>query len=97
MAPVDDMQESGVEIAMSKFSSALENLERIVNLHLEGHRSEREAEEEVQRVNADRAELAESLDRSEARAVHLESINKEVSHRLVAVMESIRNVVSSKS
>jgi hypothetical protein len=51
----------------------------------------------VQRVNADRAVLAEDLDKSGARGARLESVNKEVSHRLVAAMETIRGVIDEQS
>ena len=52
-----------------------------------------EAEEEVQRMNADRTRLAQELDASEARAERLENANKEVSRRLVTAMETIRAVL----
>jgi molecular chaperone GrpE (heat shock protein) len=52
-----------------------------------------EAEAEVQRMNADRARLAQELDNSEARAERLEEANKEVSRRLVTAMETIRAVL----
>ena len=53
----------------------------------------REAEAEVQRMNADRSRLAQELDNSEARAERLEEANKEVSRRLVTAMETIRAVL----
>ncbi|MNC79465.1 hypothetical protein D3C75_1319500 [compost metagenome] len=52
-----------------------------------------EAEEEVQRMNADRSRLAQELDQSEARAERLEAANREVSRRLVTAMETIRAVL----
>jgi hypothetical protein len=47
----------------------------------------------VQRMNADRARLAQELDNSEARGERLEEANKEVSRRLVTAMETIRAVL----
>lgn len=87
---------SGLKTALSRFNSALDSLEVSVNGHLENRRSIDAAEDEVQSVNQDRAELAENLDKSEARAARLESLNKEVSHRLVTAMETIRSVVDGK-
>jgi hypothetical protein len=52
-----------------------------------------EAEAEVQRMGADRARLADSLDSAVARSQQLESANREVSRRLVDAMESIRAVL----
>ena len=60
---------------------------------LEHEQDYREAEAEVQRMNADRSRLAQELDNSEARAERLEEANKEVSRRLVTAMETIRAVL----
>ena len=94
---VENKNNSGFEDALSRFNNALLTLEGTVNGHLEGQRSIVDAENEVQSVNTDRQELAENLDKSEARAARMESINLEVSRRLVTAMESIRGVIDSKS
>ena len=60
---------------------------------LEHEQDYSEAEAEVQRMNADRARLAQELDNSEARGERLEEANKEVSRRLVTAMETIRAVL----
>ena len=52
-----------------------------------------EADAEVQRMGADRARLAQELDKSEARAEKLAEVNREVSRRLVTAMETIRAVL----
>ncbi len=52
-----------------------------------------DAEAEVQRMGADRARLADSLDGAKAKSQRLESANREVSRRLVDAMESIRAVL----
>ncbi len=87
----------GFDEALSRFNSSLSKLETTINGHLEGQRSIQDAEIEVQGVNFDRGELAENLDKSEARAARLESINQEVSRRLVTAMESIRSVIDSRT
>jgi len=95
--PGNGDEQSGLVKALSRFSAALDSLETAIDGQFEGHRSTNEAEDEVQRVNADRVQLAENLDKSEARGDRLDNINKEVSHRLVAAMETIRGVIDKQS
>ena len=72
---------------------ALDALEGALDGRSERSADYAEAEAEVQRMNADRARLAEELDKSEARAERLTEANKEVSRRLVVAMETIRAVL----
>lgn len=95
--PVKGDAKSGLESALSRFNAALDSLEIAIDGQFEGRRSTQEAEDEVQRVNADRVALAESLDKSAARGARLEGVNKEVSTRLVAAMETIRGVIDKQS
>ncbi len=95
--PDGENQQTDLNAALLRFTNAVDALEVTIDRHLDGQRSLNEAEDEVQNVNSDRVELAESLDKSEARAARLESINKEVSHRLVSAMESIRGVIDAKT
>ena len=85
--------EATVTEGIGRLSRAMEALENAVNEHLERDFDYSEAEAEVQRMNADRARLAQELDSSEARAERLEEANKEVSRRLVTAMETIRAVL----
>ena len=78
---------------MDRLAKALEALDAAVDRQLEQAENYRDAEEEVQRLNSDRARLAEELDGSEARAERLADVNKEVSRRLVTAMETIRAVL----
>ncbi|HMQ58207.1 MAG TPA: DUF4164 domain-containing protein [Rhizobiaceae bacterium] len=78
---------------MGRLAKALEALDAAVDRQREQSENYRDAEEEVQRLNADRARLAEELDGSEARAERLADVNKEVSRRLVTAMETIRAVL----
>ncbi len=94
--PVENKKESSAKEALSRFSGALAALETSIDGYLDGNRAIQDAETEVQQVNADRGQLAEKLDKSEARSARLESINKEVSRRLVDAMESIRAVIDAK-
>ena len=79
--------------SLDKLASAVSALEEAVDERLDREAALTGAEAEVQRMGADRARLAESLDNAEARAQQLESANREVSRRLVDAMESIRSVL----
>jgi hypothetical protein len=78
---------------IDRMTRAVKSIEGAVETRDDAGRDFREAEEEVQRMNADRMRLAQELDGSEARAERLEKANKEVSRRLVAAMETIRAVL----
>ena len=78
---------------LERLEKALNTLEQAVDLRLDKEGDFAEAEEEVQRMNADRSKLAQELDQSEARAERLEAANREVSRRLVTAMETIRAVL----
>lgn len=85
--------EATLKEVIGRLVRAIESLENAVALRLEQEQDYAEAEAEVQRMNADRARLAQELDGSEARAERLEEANKEVSRRLVTAMETIRAVL----
>ncbi|OYR21107.1 DUF4164 domain-containing protein [Brucella thiophenivorans] len=78
---------------VERLGKAINTLEQAVDLRLDKEGDFAEAEEEVQRMNADRSRLAQELDQSEARAERLEAANREVSRRLVTAMETIRAVL----
>ncbi|KPJ43866.1 hypothetical protein ADS31_09785 [Brucella melitensis] len=81
------------QASLERLEKALNTLEEAVDLRLDKEGDFAEAEEEVQRMNADRSRLAQELDQSEARAERLEAANREVSRRLVTAMETIRAVL----
>lgn len=78
---------------LARLGRAMEVLDEAASARIEHEQDYVEAEAEVQRMNADRARLAQELDNSEARAERLEEANKEVSRRLVTAMETIRAVL----
>jgi len=51
-------------------------------------------EAEMHRLSTDRSRLAQSLDAAEARSARVEEANRDVSRRLVAAMESIRDLLN---
>jgi len=79
--------------AIARLGKSMEALEDAVAARLERDQDYMEAEAEVQRMNADRARLAQELDGSEARSERLQEVNREVSRRLVTAMETIRAVL----
>ena len=85
--------EANLREVIVRLGRAIEALEQAAAARLEHEQDYSEAEAEVQRMNADRARLAQELDNSEARGERLEEANKEVSRRLVTAMETIRAVL----
>ncbi len=78
---------------LDQMNRAITALEKSVEARIEQDGNYAEAEEEVQRLNADRSRLAQELDNSEAKSERLTAANKEVSRRLVTAMETIRAVL----
>ena len=85
--------EATLKEVLARLGRAMDALDIAVFARLEHEQDYSEAEAEVQRMNADRARLAQELDNSEARGERLEEANKEVSRRLVTAMETIRAVL----
>ncbi|WP_336287471.1 MULTISPECIES: DUF4164 domain-containing protein [unclassified Bartonella] len=79
--------------ALKQLEKALRTLEiTVVNRNTIVDKNN-EWEEEIQRMNADRSRLAQALDKAEAHVERLETVNKEVSKRLIKAMETIRIVI----
>lgn len=85
--------EATLKEVIARLGKAITSLEDAVAARVEREQDYGEAEAEVQRMNADRARLAQELDSSEARADRLQEANREVSRRLVTAMETIRAVL----
>jgi len=85
-----------ISSSLEKLDNAVGALESAIDARLDRESGLVDVEAEVQRMGADRARLAESLDGAEAKAQRLESANREVSRRLVDAMESIRSVLDKK-
>ncbi|WP_265516296.1 DUF4164 domain-containing protein [Nitratireductor luteus] len=79
--------------AIGRLAKAVGMLEAAADGRLEKEQDYAEAEAEVQRMGADRARLAQEIDKAEARAERLAEVNREVSRRLVTAMETIRAVL----
>ena len=91
------LSEGDLAAAFARIDTALAGLDATVDGHLANHLDNAAAAAEVQRLNADRARLARALDEAEARAARLDEVNRDVSRRLVAAMETIRDVLEGAS
>lgn len=80
--------------AIRDLERALGTLEEVIERRLEADARRSDVDAEIHRHDTDRSRLAHALDTSEARAARLEEVNREVSHRLVTAMETIRGVLS---
>ena len=85
---------STIEYALQRLQSAVGLLEGAIDGRFETEHRAQGVEAELQRLGTDRSRLAQSLDAAEARSARLEEANREVSHRLVAAMESIREILA---
>jgi hypothetical protein len=83
-----------IDEALQRLASAFDRLEEAIDRRLESADQMNSLEGELHRLGTDRSRLAQSLDAAEARSVRLEEANREVSRRLVAAMESIREVLA---
>ena len=87
---------SVIDEALQRLSGALERLEGAIDRRLETAGQVTSLEGELHRLGTDRSRLAQSLDAAEARSARLEEANREVSRRLVAAMELIREVLARR-
>ena len=88
---------TGVNQATERLSLAIDRLEAAISRQPGIRVDKAKLETEVQALGADRARLADLLDKSEARASRLEIINRDVSHKLVEAMETIRSVLQAET
>jgi hypothetical protein len=88
---------SVAEQALRRLEAALARLEMAVERRASQGEGAEGLSDEVQMLTADRARLAESLDQAQARAAKLESINRDVSRRLGAAVETIEAVLQAEA
>lgn len=90
-------RETPLDEATERLRKALERLDAAVDMRLGREGLVLSAEEEVQRMTADRSRLAAELDAASTRAGRLDAANREVSRRLVTAMETIRDVLARQT
>jgi L-lactate utilization protein LutB len=84
---------SATEQAVRQLEAALQSLEHAVERRLSQSAGADGLAEEVQMLTSDRAELAEALDRAEARAAKLEQLNRDAARRLDSAIATIREIL----
>ena len=84
---------SVLEDALRRVEAVLARVEGAVDRRLDHADRVSDFESELHRLGNDRSRLAQALDAAEARADRVAEANHEVSRRLVAAMESIRDVL----
>jgi hypothetical protein len=86
--------DDGYELADQRLERAVQRLEASVR-SLNGRvRAHARIEADTQKLLAERARLAGELDKESARAKRLDDSAAEVSRRLVAAMEAVREVIA---
>ncbi len=88
---------SDLRSSIASLDAALDRLQVVVERRKEGDLRSDTLESDVQALSADRARLADRLDKAEARASSLEDANKDVSQRIVGAMETIRGAMTADS
>ena len=81
--------------AISDLDAALDRLQTVIEQRRELDARNDALESDVQALSADRARLADRLDKAEARAASLENANRDVSRRIVGAMENIRSAMAA--
>lgn len=87
---------SATEVAFRRLEAALHGLEQAVEERLSLSVGADGLAEEVRMLSADRAQLAETLDKSEARAARLETINRDASLRLDQAIATVQAVLQEE-
>lgn len=82
--------------ATTRLEASLKRLDAAIEVQAGREGVVRGAEEEIQRMTADRGRLANELDVALSRTDRLEQTNREVSRRLVSAMETIRSVLERR-
>lgn len=88
--------ESPLQRAMRRMTSALDTLEAAVNRRHEEDRQRDALEAQLQAFGSDRSRLAAELDQVRARSTDLEAANREVSRRLDRAADTIRTVLAGQ-
>ena len=76
---------------MQRLERALQQLEAAVERRAADPIGAEDLAAEVHTLSADRAQLAEALDQTQAKAARLESVNRDASRRIAAAMDTIRS------
>jgi hypothetical protein len=85
----------GVDQAVRRLNDALDALDSVVELRLEGDRRRGMLAEEVHDFSMDRSRLAAELDHVQAHSRAVETTNREAARRLDEAMNVIRDIIAA--
>lgn len=88
-------ESSRLDRSAERLRSALARLDAAVARKVETERAQGAIAQQMAALQADRARLAEELDRSAERIASLEAANRDVARRLDVTMDAIRTVLKS--
>ena len=86
---------SAIDAATKRLALALDALEAALERRRESDRGEETLAAQLQALGSDRSRLAADLDAQAARALQLESTNREVARRLDVAIDTIRSVIEA--
>ena len=87
---------AAAEEATRRLTRALDMLDAAVERRLEIDRGRAGLPDQMHALDADRARLASELDAQVARVRSLEAVNRDISGRLDAAMENVRQVLEAQ-
>lgn len=85
-----------IEQSVKALEHAISRLESAVKRQTSAQSGADGLESEIQTLSADRARLADRLDRATAKIESLEAVNRDVSGRLVTAMETVSAVLQAE-
>jgi predicted nucleic acid-binding Zn-ribbon protein len=91
-----DAMTSSVEQSMQALENAISKLEAAIERRCNRAAESTDMEAEIQTLSADRAQLADNLDKANAKIESLETVYRDVSNRLVTAMETVSAVLQSE-
>ncbi len=86
---------SAVDAATQRLRLALDALEAALEHRQDAERAQESLAEQMHGLDLDRARLASELDQAVARSRRLEGTSRDVSQRLDAAMETIRQMIEA--
>jgi hypothetical protein len=89
--------QSMIDAATRRLALALDALDAALDRRLDSDRSGSAQHTQFQVLGADRSRLAAELDAETARSRRLETVNREIAHRLDSAMDGIRAVIEAQS
>jgi hypothetical protein len=88
--------QSMIDAATRRLALALDALDAALERRLDSDRGGSAQHTQFQALGADRSRLAAELDAETARSRRLETVNREIAHRLDSAMHSIRAVIDTQ-